>query len=77
MNSTFPRVPLTLEHTCTQAIDTGASGSTFSPADTSQPFRILGHFSDFPWPGCPWLAHGSLLHGGWFLNPTGLLLGSF
>ena len=72
--STFPQVPLTPEPTCTQAFDPGTSGSTLSPADTSQPFRSSGHFPNFPWPGSPWLAHGSPLHGDRFPNPTGLLL---
>ena len=72
--STFPQVPLTCEPTCTQAIDPGTSGSTLTPADTSLPSRSSGHFPDFPWPGSPWLAHGSPLHGDWFPNPTGLLL---
>ena len=75
--STFPRVLLTREPTCTQAIDLGASDSTRTPADTSGPSRSSGHFPNFPWPGCPWLAHGSPLHGDWFSNPTGLLLGAF
>ena len=75
--STFPQVPLTREPTCTQAIDPGTSGSTLTPVDTSRPSRSSGHFPDFPWPGSPWLAHGSPLHGNWFPNPTGLLLGAF
>ena len=75
--STFPLVPLTREPTCTQAIDPGISRSTLIPADTSRPSRSSGHFSDFPWPGSPWLAHGSPLHGDWFPNPMGLLLGAF
>ena len=75
--STFPRVPLTREPTCTLAIDPGASGSTLTPADTSRPSRSPGHFPDFPWSGSPWLAHGSPLHGDRFPNPTGLLLGAF
>ena len=75
--STFPLVPLTREPTCTQAIDPGTSGSTLTPVDTSRPSRCSGHFPDFPWPGSPWLAHGSPLHGDWFPNPTGLLLGAF
>ena len=74
---TFPLVPLTREPTCTQAIDPGISRSTLTPADTSRPFRSLGHFPDFPWSGSPWLAHGSPLHGDWFPNPMGLLLGAF
>ena len=75
--STFPLVPLTREPTCTQAIDPGISRSTLTPADTSRPSRNSGHFPDFPWSGSPWLAHGSPLHGDWFPNPTGLLLGAF
>ena len=75
--STFPLVPLTREPTCTQAIDPWISRSTLTPADTSRPSRSSGHFRDFPWPGSPWLAHGSPLHGDWFPNPTGLLLGAF
>ena len=75
--STFPFVPLTREPTCTQAIDPGISRSTLTPADTSLPSRSSGHFPDFPWSGYPWLAHGSPLHGDWFPNPTGLLLGAF
>ena len=75
--STFPLVPLTREPTCTQAIDPGISRSTLTPADTSRPSRSSGHFTDFPWPGSPWLAHGSPLHGDPFPNPTGLLLGAF
>ena len=69
--STFPLVPLTREPTCTQAIDPGISRSTLTPADTSQ------HFPDFLRSGSPWLAHGSPLHGNWFPNPMGLLLGAF
>ena len=75
--STFPLVPLTREPTCTQAIDPGISRSTLTPADTSRPSRSSGHFPDFPWPNSPWLAHGSPLHGNWFPNPMGLLLGAF
>ena len=75
--SAFPLVPLTSEPTCTQAIEPGTSGSTLTPADTSRPSRCSGHFLDFPWPGSPWLAHGSPLHGDWFSTPTGLLLGPF
>ena len=75
--STFPLVPLTREPTCTQAIDPGISMSTLTTADTSRPSRSSGHFPDFPWPGSPWLAHGSPLHGDWFPNPMGLLLGAF
>ena len=75
--STFPLVPLTREPPCTQAIDPGISRSTLTPADTSRPSRSSGHFPDFPWPGSPWLAHGSPLHGDWFPNPRGLLLGAF
>ena len=74
---TFPLVPLTREPTCTQAIDRGISRSTLTPADTSRPSWSSGHFPDFQWPGSPWLAHGSPLHGDWFPNPTGLLLGAF
>ena len=75
--STLPLVPLTRELTCTQAIDPGISMSTLTPADTSRPSRSSGHFPDFPWSGSPWLAHGSPLHGDWFPNPKGLLLGAF
>ena len=75
--SLFPLVALRRELTCTQAIDPGTSGSTLTPADTSQPSWSSGHFPDFPWPGSPWLANGSPLHGDWFPNPTGLLLGAF
>ena len=75
--STFPLVPLTREPTCTQAIDPGISRSTLTPADTSRPSRSSGHFPYFPWPGSPWLAHGSPLHGDQFPNPMGLLLGAF
>ena len=75
--STFPLVPLTREPTCTQAIDPGISRSTLTPADASRPSRSSGHFPDFPWSGSPWLAHGSPLHGDWFPNATGLLLGAF
>ena len=75
--STLPLVPLTLESTCTQAIDPGISRSTLTPADTSRLSRSSGHFPDFVWPGSPWLAHGSPLHGDWFPNPMGLLLGAF
>ena len=75
--STFPLVPLTREPTCTQAIDPGISRSTLTPADTSRPSRSSGHFPHFPWPGSPWLAHGSPLHGDWFPNFMGLLLGAF
>ena len=75
--STFPQVPLTREPTCTKAIDPGTSGSTLTPADASRPSWSSGHFPDFPWPGSPWLAHGLPLHGDWFPNPTGLLLGAF
>ena len=75
--STFPLVPPTREPTSTQAIDPGISRSTLTPADTSRPSWCSGHFPDFPWPGSPWLAHGSPLHGDWFPNPTGLLLGAF
>ena len=71
----FPLVPLTREPTRTLALDPGASGSALIPADTSLPSRDSGHFPDFPWPGSPWLAHGSSLHGDWFPSPTGLLLG--
>ena len=75
--STFPLVPLTREPTCTQAIDPGISRSTLTPADTSRPSRSSGHFPDGPWPGSPWLAYGSPLHGDWFPNPMALLLGTF
>ena len=75
--STFPLVLLTRELTCTQAIDPGISRSTLTPGDTSHPSRSSGHFPDFPWSGSPWLAHGSPLHGDWFPNPMGLLLGAF
>ena len=75
--STFPLVPLTREPTCTQAIDPATSGSTLTPADISRPSRSSGHFPGFPWSGSPWLAHGSPLHGDWFPNLTGLLLGAF
>ena len=75
--STFPLVPLTREPTCTQAIEPGFSRSTLTPADTSRPSRSSGHFPDFPWSGSPWLAHGSPIHGDWFPNPIGLLLGAF
>ena len=77
--STFPLVPLTREPTCdlNQAIDPGISRSTLTPADTSRPSRSSGHFPDFPWPGSPWLAHGSPLHGDRFPNPMGLLLCAF
>ena len=74
--STFPLVPLMREPTCTQAIDPGISRSTLTPADTSRPYRSSRHFPDFLWSGSPWLAHGSPLHGDWFPNPTGLLLGA-
>ena len=74
---TFPLVPLTRGPKCTQAIDPGISRSTLTPADTSRPSRSSGHFSDLPWPGSPWLAHGSPLHGDWFPIPMGLLLGAF
>ena len=66
--SKFPLVQLTREPTCTQAIDPGISRSTLTPADTSRPSRSSGHFPNFPWPGFPWLAHGSPLHGDWFPN---------
>ena len=75
--SRFPLVPLTREPTCTQAIDPGISSSTLTPADTSRPSWSSGHFPDFLWSGSPWLAHGSPLHGDWFPNPMGLLLGAF
>ena len=75
--STFPLVPLTRELTCNQAIDPGISRSILTPADTSRLSRSSGHFPDFPWSGSSWLAHGSPLHGDWFTNPTGLLLGAF
>ena len=75
--STFPLVPLTREPTSTQAIDPGISRSTLTPADTSRPSWGSGHFSHFRWSGSPWWAHGSPLHGDWFPNPTGLLLGAF
>ena len=65
------------EPTPTSALDPGASGSAFTPAGTSRPFRGSGHFPAFSWRGSPWLAHGSPLHGYWFPNPTGLLLGAF
>ena len=55
----------------------GISRSTLTPADTSRPSQSSGHFPDFPWPGYPWLAHGSPLHYDWFPNPMGLLLGAF
>ena len=73
----FPLVPLTREPTCTQAIDPGISRSTLTGADNSRPSRSSGQFPDFPWPGSPWLAHGSPLHGDRFPNPMGLLLGAF
>ena len=73
----FPQVPLTREPTCTPALDPGASGSAFTPADNARPSRSLGHFPDFPWPGSPWLAHSSPLHGDWFPSATGLMLGAF
>ena len=75
--STFPLVPLTREPKRTQAIDQWTSGSTLTLADTSRPSWCSGHFPDFRWSGSPWLAHGSPLHGDWFPNPTGLLLGAF
>ena len=75
--STFPEVQLTREPTCTYTIDPGTSGSTLTAADTSRPSWSSKHFPDFPWPGSPWLAHGSPLYGNWFPNPTGLLLGAF
>ena len=75
--STFPLVPLTREPTCTLAIDPGISRSTLTPADTSRLSRSSGHFADFPSSGSPWFAHGSPLHGDWFPNPMGLLLGVF
>ena len=75
--STFPLVLLTHEPTCTQAIDPETPGSTLTPADTSRPSRCSGHFSNFLWRGSPWLALGSQLHGDWFPNATGLLLGAF
>ena len=75
--STFPLVPLTREPTCTLAIDPAISRSPLTPADSSRPSRSSGHFPEFPWPGSPWLAHGSPLHGDWFPNPMGLLLGAF
>ena len=74
--STFPLVLLTREPTCTQAIDPGISRSTLNSVDTSRPSRSSGHFPDFPWSCSPWFAHGSPLHGDWFPNPTGLLLGA-
>ena len=55
----------------------GISRSTLTTADTSPSSRSSGHFPDFPWPGSPWLAHGSPLHGDRFPNPMGLLLGAF
>ena len=58
-------------------LNQGTSGSTLTPADTSRPSRRSGHFPDFPWPGSPWLAHGSPLHGVWFPNPMGLLFSAF
>ena len=75
--STFPLVPLTREPTCTQAIDPGISRSTLTLADTSRPSRSWGHFPDLPWSGSAWLACCSPLHGDWFPDPTGLLLGAF
>ena len=75
--STFPLVPLKREPTCTQAIDPGISRSTLTLADTSRLSRSSGHVLDFPWPGCPLLAHGSPLHGDWFPKPMGMLLGAF
>ena len=75
--STFPRVPLTREPTCTQAINPGASRAALTSAATSRPSRSSGHFPDFPWSGSLWLAHGSPLHGNWFPNFMGLLLGAF
>ena len=75
--STFPRVPLRHEPTCTQANDLGASGPTVTPANTSRPSRCPGHFPNFLWSDSPWLANGSPHHVDWFLNPTGLLLGAF
>ena len=75
--SKIPLVPLTREPTCTQAIDPGISRSTLTPADTSRLSWSSGHFPDFQWSGSPRLAHGSPLHGDWFPNPTGLLLGAF
>ena len=75
--STFPLVPLTREPTCTQAIDPRISRSTLTPADTTRLSWSSGHLSDFPWPGSPWLADGSPLHGDWFPNPMGLLYGVF
>ena len=60
--------------------------SGHSPGDLKVNLHPCGHltavpefraFFDFPWSGSPWLAHGSPLHGDWFLNPTGLLLGAF
>ena len=74
--STFPLVQLTREPTCSQAIDPGISRSTLTPADTSRPSRSSGHFPNFRWSGSPWLAHGSPLHGDWFPNSTGMLLGA-
>ena len=70
------QVPLTREPTCTQAFDPGALWSALTAADTSRPSCSSGHFLNFPWPGFPWLAHGSPLHGDWFSNPTRMLHGS-
>ena len=75
--STFPLVPLTREPPCTQAIDPGVSRSILTPVNTSRPSRSSGHFLDFAWSGSPWLAHGSAIHGDWFPNAMGLLLGAF
>ena len=75
--STFPASRSRVNPKCTQAIDPGALSSTLTPAHLSRPSRSPWHFTDFPWSGSPWSAHGSPLDGDWIPNFTRLMLGPF
>ena len=72
-----PQVPLTRKATFTQAIDLGCSATTLTPAEASRLSWSPGPSTDFPSSGPPALAHVSSLHGDWFPDPMGLLLGGF
>ena len=76
----FPRSPWSRSRVnlrVLRPLTRGSEGQPSAPGDTSRPSRSSGHFPDFPWPGSPWLAHGSPLHGDQFPNPMGLLLDAF
>ena len=76
----FPRSPWSGSRVNLRVLRPVTQGSQgqLSPLRTphSRP-GVQGIFLDFPWPGSPWLAHGSPLHGDWFPNPMGLLLVAF